>query len=50
MDDLFELDLDLQRNKSEIINYVKVIETFYTDKLAKVRANYEKKLRKIKLD
>jgi hypothetical protein len=33
LDDLFELNLEVKRNKDEIISYVKVIESFYTDKL-----------------
>lgn len=48
LDDLFELKLESSRTREEIVSYVKVIETFYTDKLQKVKESYDKKLKLMK--
>lgn len=42
MDDLYELKLETERTKEEIINYVTVIETFYTEKLNRFKTSMMK--------
>lgn len=34
--------------KKEIINYMQVVESFYTDKLHKIKSNFEKQIKQIK--
>jgi hypothetical protein len=37
LDDLFDLKADLFRTKKEIVNYMQIVETFYTDKLHRLK-------------
>jgi hypothetical protein len=40
------LKLEEQQTKEEIVKYVTVIENFYTEKLSKLRIEWEKKVKK----
>eukprot|EP00347_Sterkiella_histriomuscorum_P004558 403360006 len=45
LNDLFETTSDQPRQKLEILNYVTVVESFYTQQLQKQRAAFEKKIK-----
>ncbi|CDW88143.1 UNKNOWN [Stylonychia lemnae] len=47
--DLNDIKIDQDRVKQEIINYVKVIESFYTQKLQNLRQKFDKKIRASKI-
>lgn len=48
LDDLFDLNIAQHKMKSEIVNYMQIVESFYTDKLHKIRSQYEKQLKQLK--
>jgi hypothetical protein len=43
IDDLFALKLDQKKHKSEVVQYVSTIETYYTSMVEKYRRLYKKK-------
>lgn len=48
INDLYELNFDAAKQKTEIINYVKVIESFYSDKIQHIKRQYEKRSKTMK--
>lgn len=48
LDDLFDLKLEVDRTKKEILNYVTTIENFFTEKLLKIKLDTERKLKKFR--
>jgi hypothetical protein len=45
INDILELGLDQEITKKEIINFVKIIETFYCDKIKDINEEKRKKLK-----
>ena len=48
LDTVFDLDIDVTKKKLQIVQYVRVIESFYNDQYENYKASAQSKIKKLK--